>query len=407
MIGKRKRVWGRLLSMYCVSLFFLLAFCFFSSNVDRQKNIRDTSSAEVARCLQAQKVITLSASEDTADTSEGQIEDLLEEGRAFISRILGDGWEDFEFGDFFDMTKEVLYGGFADALSFFALMLGAGVIFTLLSLFFEGTSAEHILLGNGASHTVELVLLCSVTSLLFPHIRSALEAVRAVSGFCEGILPVFISTDVLSGMEQGASFTASTFGILLALVEEGIEKLALPALALLLATSLIPTPSGEIFSFGERVYKFYLSSLTLFSVIISTAFALQNTITLGVDRATLRALRYGVGSMIPIVGQTVAGTLSALSGGVLYVKSTLGVGTLVAIFTLALPPLLRLLLCRLALSLPSMLVGAMGEGGGMALGRLYRTIRRLVDTTLALVALSTALFLFVVILFMKSTVSLV
>ena len=111
--------------------------------------------------------------------------------------------------------------------------------------------------------------------------------------------------------------------------------------------------------------------------------------------------------MIPIVGQTVAGTLSALSGGVLYVKSTLGVGTLVAIFTLALPPLLRLLLCRLALSLPSMLVGAMGEGGGMALGRLYRTIRRLVDTTLALVALSTALFLFVVILFMKSTVSLV
>ena len=53
-----------------------------------------------------------------------------------------------------------------------------------------------------------------------------------------------------------------------------------------------------------------------------------------------------------------------------------------------------------------MMVGAMSEGGDMALGRVYRTVRRLVDTALALVALSVALFLFVVILFMKSTVSL-
>ena len=49
----------------------------------------------------------------------------------------------------------------------------------------------------------------------------------------------------------------------------------------------------------------------------------------------------------------------------------------------------------------------MSEGADGAFGRVYRTVRHLVDTTLALVALSVALFLFVVILFMKSTVSLV
>ncbi len=335
------------------------------------------------------------------------LEDVLREGSDYISRYLGDGWDAFAFPDIFDVGADILRKGFEDTLAFFALMVGAGVLYALLSLFFEGAPAEQSLLGSSVSHTVEVVLLLSVATLLFPHIKSAFVAVRSVSDFCEGILPVFISVNFLSGMQESATFSASAFGIILALVEEGIEKIALPSLALLLVCSLIPTSSGEILSLGERLYKFYLSVLTLLSVIISTAFALQNAITLGVDRATLRALRYGVGSMIPIVGQTVAGTLSALSGGVLYVKSTLGVGTLVAIFTLALPPLLRLLLCRLALSLPSMLVGAIGEGTDTAYSRLYRTVRRLIDTTLALVALSVSLFLFLVILFMKSTVSLI
>ena len=337
-------------------------------------------------------------------TSE-RLQEILNEGTDYLSRFLGDGWDTFEFRDIFDTGADIFRSGIQDTLSFFMLMAGVGVVYLLIAIFFEGASAEHSLLASGVSHTVETVLLLSVVTLLFPHVENAVGAVRSVSDFCEGILPVFVSTGFLSGMEQNATFTASAFGIILALVEEGIEKVALPCLALLLACSLIPTSSGEILSLGERLYKFYLSVLTLISVIISTAFALQNAITLGVDRATLRALRYGVGSMIPIVGQTVAGTLSALSGGVLYVKSTLGVGTLVAIFMLALPPLVRLLLCRLALSVPSMLVGAMGEGTDSAFSRLYRTVRRIIDTTLALVALSVALFLFVVILFMKSTVS--
>lgn len=341
-----------------------------------------------------------------SEMSDASLEEMLEEGSTWISRFLGDGWENFQFYDVFNSVSELFRSALADTLSFFLFMLGAGIVFTLLSLFFEGTSGEQSLLASGASYTIELVLLVFVASFLFPHIESAVSCVRSVSDFCEGILPVFVGINFLSGMEAGATFTASAFGMLLTLVEEGIEQMALPSLALLLACSLIPTPSGEILSLGEKLYKFYLSTLTIFSVVISTAFALQNAITLGVDRATLRALRYGVGSMIPIVGQTVAGTLSALSGGVLYVKSTLGVGVLMAIFTLVLPPILRLLLCRLALSLPAMLVGAIGEGSDAALGRLYRTVRRLVDTALALVSLSVALFLFVVILFMKSTVSL-
>ena len=353
-------------------------------------------------------ILTLSDAEGGSQSGANEeIDALYREGESYIARFLGEGWDTLEFRDFFDTGLEFLRNGVQETLSFFALMLGAGVLFTLLSLFFEGASGEGALLGGGVSHTVEAVLLLSVVTALLPHIRAAIDTVRSVSDFCEGILPVFVSINVLSGMQEGATFTASSFGIVLALVEEGMEKIALPALALLLACSLIPAAQGEILSLGERLYKFYLSLLTLLSVIISTAFALQNTITLGVDRATLRALRYGVGSMIPIVGQTVAGTLSALSGGVLYVKSTLGVGALVAIFSLALPPLVRLLLCRLALSLPSMLVGAMGEGADPTYGRLYRTVRRIVDTATALVALSVALFLFVIILFMKSTVSLV
>ena len=342
-----------------------------------------------------------------SEGADASLERIFSEGEAWISTVIGEGWDSFSLNDWGESVRELLSMALADTLSFFALMMGAGILCTLLSLFFEGASSEQVPLASGVSLTVELALLCAVATALFPHIETALRAVRSVSDFCEGLLPVFVSTNLLSGMEKSAVTTASAFGILLTLVEEGIEKIALPSLALLLSASLIPSSTGTVLSLGDKLHKFYISTLTLFSVVLSTAFALQNAITVGADRAMLRALRYGVGSMIPIVGQTVAGTLSALSGGVLYVKSTLGVGAFLSLLAIALPPLVRLLLCRLALSLPAMLVGALSEGSDAAFGRVYRTVRHLVDVTLALVALCVALFLFVVILFMKSTVSLV
>ena len=309
-------------------------------------------------------------------------------------------------GDLFSQLSSLLSQSLIDCRAFFFLMLGASLALTVVSLICEGTESRGELRG-GIGHALQIVFLSASALMLYPQIRTALSSVRSISDFCESVLPVFLGINLLSGMQESAIASASAFGILLAIVEELIERIAMPALALLLATSLIPSPSGEILSLNTRLYKLYISLLGILSSVIATGFALQNALVLGKDRALLRALRYSVGSMIPIVGQTVAGTLSALSGGIVYAKSTVGLSALLAIFALALPPILRLLACRLALSLPSLVVGAFGEGGDGTLTRLYQTVRRMLDTTLALVALADSLFVFVVLLFMKSTVSLV
>lgn len=342
---------------------------------------------------------------EAQDMAEDEISDLLDEMDAALEGAglgeLGDAGADI---DLFEGMAEMLLGTLSDCRPFFLLMLGASLALTLASFIFGSTPSVGEL-RSGVSHALLVVFLSVSAAMLYPEINAALRAVRSVSDFCESVLPVFLGVNLLSGMEGSATLAASAFGILLAVVEELIEKIALPALALLLASSLVPSPSGEVLSLNTRLYKLYISLLGILSSVIATGFALQNVLVLNKDRALLRALRYSVGSMIPIVGQTVAGTLSALSGGVVYAKSAVGVSALLAIFALALPPLIRLLVCRLTLSLPSLMVGAFGEGGDGTLSRLYQTVRRLLDTTLALVALSVSLFVFVVILFMKSTVS--
>ena len=349
--------------------------------------------------------IRLCASEGESSVDDA-ISELLSEMDGACERAgVGDAVQDVGDTDIMEALSRLLLQSLASCRTFFFFMMGASLALTLCSLLCAGVS-ERTELRAGVSHTLLVVFLSVSALMLYPEINAALGAVRSVSDFCESVLPVFLGVNLLSGMEQSALATASAFGILLAVVEELIERIAMPALALLLATSLVPSPSGEILSLNARLYKLYVSLLGILSTVIATGFALQNVLVLNKDRALLRALRYGVGSMIPIVGQTVAGTLSALSGGVVYAKSAVGLSALLAIFALALPPLVRLLVCRLMLSLPSLAVGAFGEGGDGTLCRLYQTLHRLVDTALALVALAVSLFVFVVILFMKSTVSL-
>lgn len=372
-----------------VWLFFLCALLLFAPS---------HKSTPMARLCSHEEEITL----------DGELSELLSEMDAACERAGVRGTDlAVNEGDLFKELSSLLFESLGNCRAFFFLMLGASLALTLCSLLCEGASSGQAALRQGVSHTMTVVFLSASAAMLYPEINAALRAVRSVSDFCESVLPVFLGVNLLSGMEQSAVATASAFGILLAVVEELIEKIAMPALALLLAVSLVPSSSGEILSLSDRLHKLYVSLLGILSSVIATGFALQNVLVLNKDRALLRALRYSIGSMIPIVGQTVAGTLSALSGGIVYAKSAIGVSALIAIFALALPPLLRLLVCRIALSLPSLAVGAFGEGGDGVLTRLYQTVRRLLDTTLALVALAVSLFVFVVILFMKSTVSFV
>ncbi len=390
-------------------LFLCLCLCFLPSCTEQvlPSCEGDDCGEETPRV----EFLSLASEENGEKSTEEYIDEefgaILEEAEKVTEDALGEKSATLRLDDVFDAFADAMREGVRGTLSFFLFILGASLALVLLSLLFEGAVGEKGSLRASIGYALEIVFLFVGVTMLYPHIEASFSAVRSVSDLCEGMLPVFLSVNMLSGMEESALTSASAFGILLSVVEELIEKVALPALALLLATSLVPMEGGGVLSLGERLHKLYLSLLSILSVVIASVFALQTAITVSADRAVLRALRYGVGSMIPIVGQTVAGTLSALSGGVLYVKNTIGSGALVAIFALALPPLLRLLLCRLALSLPALFVSAFGEGESGVLSRLYATLRRILDTTMALVALSVALFVFAVILFMKSTASLV
>jgi hypothetical protein len=105
--------------------------------------------------------------------------------------------------------------------------------------------------------------------------------------------------------------------------------------------------------------------------------------------------------MIPVVGSSVSGALSTLAAGLTYAKSFIGVGAILVIVTLALSPLILLLLYRFALSAVITFSDFVGLGGI----KIFGAYRFVIDSVVTLYALSALVYVIEIILFIKCGVS--
>ena len=235
----------------------------------------------------------------------------------------------------------LISGGIGSVAPVFLLALGGGMLAALGSL--VGTKMS----GRAAS-MISVILSLSLLAVLYPSISAALGALGELSGFFGSLMPVVSAIPILGGgVSTGAT---ASMGMQLTLwIMGGVCGSVLPAV---IASMLAASALGDIGGVGELgrgVKSVFTKVIGISTAVLAGITALQTFISVCADSATMRLAKYAASDMIPVVGGAVSGALATLAGGLSYAGGIIGAGSVAAILSIALSPLVMLLLYKLAL----------------------------------------------------------
>ena len=259
--------------------------------------------------------------------------------------------------------------------------------------------------GSTAEHTVGLVSLLITVTILLRAVKPAWDAtvatLRSISTLLSGSLPVMTGLLVASGHTSLSATHAAWLSALLILLESLCDAVLSPLFAIcfgfLLISALsrytsIPDLSGTVTS----VKKLFTTLLAIATTVFTTAMTFQHSLAQRADSVLLRSIKFASGHLIPIIGGTLSETAGSYLSSLSLIRSTAGLLTAVSVILIVLPTLLRLLLLRSALSISAVIAGMLGC---QAEGECLRESSELLDLGIALLGITSAIFLVVIGLF--------
>ena len=268
-------------------------------------------------------------------------------------------------------------------LSFLLLLVGVSVLISVVRVLPEGV-------GSAVRPAVSALGSFLILSSVLPLAGEVASALSAVSSFFAALIPIGAGVLAL----EGSVLASSTSSVGMALTLEVCSLFTERFLLLLVFCMFV---AGAARSFGGPAARLLGSIRTVFTrglTLLSTVFvgllSMQTLISGVGDNMTMRAARWAAGSMIPMVGGTVAGTLSSVMGGAAYAKGLIGGSAVAVIVALAASPLVLLLGYKLCFFIAeSLLSFSDGAEGSAAVGGL----RDALDCLIAVYVISVMLYL--------------
>ena len=334
------------------------------------------------------------------EISAKEVEEYIED----FESILPDGYESitdspekiisfFGIDGLLSECLEIIGGEDGLIASFFLTALSLAVMISVASL--SGAPCLDV-----TRRGVGLIASVSLGAGLLPLFLSLSEALSEASAFFSSFIPIATAVSLGSGASLTASAGSVGMGVTLSVVggAGGAAMTAISSLCLALGM-LAPLGSTECAALLRSVRSLFFRVLGLFTAIFVGSLSLQSVLTSAADSAALRSARYVASGLIPIVGSTVAGALSTLASGMSYVKSVVGVGAVWVIASVFLPPLLTLLLYRLAVGLASSVSESLSGSS-----EPFSSVCSALDMLTAVYSLSALVYVFEIVLFMKGGV---
>lgn len=287
-----------------------------------------------------------------------------------------------------------------EAVGFFLLLLGFAVIISLTTHASLGTDPA---LDSGVQTAVSTIAAAAIFTSLYDVCAAVSKSLNSVVDFVSSAVPIFTLISTSSGAVTTASTQAFNMNLTLALIEKFCTGTLLPTsfavFSLGFTASVTDSGAGNV---AKGVKSVFMWGVGLVGSVLAAVIAMQSVVASAADNAALRAARYAASGMIPIVGSTVASALSTLGGGMAYLKSTVGMGSVAVILVLSIAPLVSLLLYRLAISASLIYLEFTGSVGGV---RCYSAFRSALDTLIAVYSTSVLVCIIEIVVFVKGGVT--
>lgn len=268
-----------------------------------------------------------------------------------------------------------------------------GILFALLELFCEGLGDAE----KTARSAIAVILSLPVINLCKGLAFEVSEGIRASSELFSGIIPTLTAILTLGSGTAAASASGAALTASLGFVTGVLSESLLPLSAMTFSASMVSSfdTGGITDGVAKGIRSIFNFLVGITSLLIVGILGVQTVVSVSVDNLALKSAKYAVSGMIPVVGSTVSGALSALIAGVKLLSGTVGSVSVIALLSVVSLPLIRLLFFRFCLFI-CITVCSFSQGSFGA--KLFTSVRGALDTLIATLASSSLVYLLEIII---------
>ena len=284
------------------------------------------------------------------------------------------------------------FGGAVDGLlPTLALLCGIVILSAVAHTFAASVSAS---LSGVVSFSARLASYCAISAVAVSSLERLHEYFDSLCAAVGAFLPL---SGVLYAM--GGNLTAASEGTLalsatLSLCQFLLTETVIPVFCICLSLTLLGVFDGAGGFAGQSVSatvrRWYGTALGFIMMITTTAVAAQNLISVKVDSAAMRGVKFAASNFIPISGGAVSSTLGTLAASVELLRSSVGVIGIVIILLLLIPVIVELAILRGILGVAAFVSGALGCTGEQ---KLLTEVSSLYGYLEGIAALSSVVFI--------------
>ena len=328
-------------------------------------------------------IIPVCAVEDEAETmppSFSEVEGALDDS---IAESLPDGLFSSDADEAVDAIGELcdlryLLGALlnavglrlGDAVRLLCTLIGLLLLAAVLRQFRDTVGGRG---GEAFGFCLRLCLYAAIVSQGIGLMEVTTAFFSRLSKLTAAFMPVMGTLYAMGGNLGQAAVSRELLLVFLSVCQYVSGVLTPPVCGLCMAFSLFDAFGSRLTltPLGETVKRWYTSLLGLITFRLTLALSAQSILVARADSVAMKGVKYAVGSLIPIAGGAVSGTLGSVTAGVELLRGATGVCGVILMALLLLPTLVHLLLFRGMLNLARTVAALLGcDGEGKLLGEM-------------------------------------
>ncbi|MBR6918307.1 MAG: hypothetical protein IKN38_08990, partial [Clostridia bacterium] len=269
-----------------------------------------------------------------------------------------------------------------------------------LSAFSEGSEDD---ISAAPLNLTSLFIAIEVARASASVVSTVSEYLTRLCSLMNVMTPIMSTLYVTSGRVTEMSVNSSALMLFVTLTENVNTYVLLPfsAAVLALTTASALSSGGGIGPFSNAAGKVLALIIASVSAVFSFVMGVQTALARGTDTLAAKAVKFAVGSGVPIVGGAMSEAVTTVGASLSLIKKTAGGAAVVMILLIILPVLIRIAASLISLSLCK---GAAEFAGADAAVSVITGAKTVLASFAALAASSGILFLFAATLFMNSSV---
>ncbi|MCI6734578.1 MAG: stage III sporulation protein AE [Clostridia bacterium] len=277
----------------------------------------------------------------------------------FIKRMIKSESENYE--TLFDYLISLVTSAFREQLPAFVSLFVLIVFASLLKIFAPSDKSGA---GELANYAIFTAIICIVAGVVYGTIAKAESTLDKLSGFIEAVYPIVMTLTVACGatnssltVTPAALFVSNTVIVL-------VKNVFFPIIVFMFVASIVSNLNKSIklknlFGFLSTFMKW---AIGLFTVVFSFFLGLNGLNSGYLDGLGYKTAKYALGTTLPLVGSVVGEGMNLIVASAAIIKNALGALTVLIVFSVAVIPIIEIIVLTLVLKLIAAVTEPFSDG---------------------------------------------